>query len=311
MELENYTAEIIHDAFLSPLLNSDAWIISKPIRRRDCHIYKARHSKFKTPLAVKIYNKERTDAGTPQALHNALQTYHDKDNAGFNVPEPFAYYADHGAVVMEWINAPKRRNIVLNLAVIFTRKKTIRRAGEWLRWFHDKQPSAAAPYQDTALTKIESITSHADFIAPPKFTDCLSALKIQINAHQGEDIMTGMVHGDFTPYNILHDAKDRIIGIDFTAQNTAPLYADIARFFMYLNSYRPVYISAKSDYEALMLGYGGAPNNTLHRTILFAEVMRRWSVLSLAKSQNKWHLWREIELIRLSFMAKALKKSIK
>ena len=307
-DFEIYTPDFVTQEFLKPVLDSGVWRITKTIKRRDCLIYKATHADFKSPLCVKIYSAARKDGGTPKALFKALKKYYTADSP-LNVPKPFAHHEEYGAVIMEWTNVPARRNIIWKLLV--QRRKTIRRAGAWLKWFHQKSETKTSSYNDTAIAKIASIIEYENFTPPKGFMACYEALKSQVQTHQGAEILSGVIHGDFTPYNILHDTQGRMIGIDFTAQENAPLYSDLARFFMYLNSYRPIYMSAKADYNALLEGYGMARNNDVHRTVLFGEIMRRWSVLRREQISKPWHLWREIELIRISFMAKVLKKSVK
>jgi len=306
-DFEKYTPQFVTQEFLKPLLSSGSWAISKTIKRRDCIIFKAHHKHFKSALCVKIYSAVRTEHGTPEALYKALQAYH-VPQSHMNVPAPYAYDAKHGAVIMEWVETPRWRNIIWKLLV--QRKKTIRRAGQWLKWFHDQCDQETTAYKDTSIPKIKRIINSETFSAPKNFDACYNTLEHQIQKHTGTKILSGTVHGDFTPYNILHDKQGRLVGIDFTAQETAPLYTDIARFFMYLNSYRPVYMSARADYNALIEGYDMMRNNDVHRVILFGEVMRRWAVLRSAQITRRWNLWREIEIIRISFMAKALQKSL-
>lgn len=304
-----YTPDFITQEFLLPLLNSPEWTISKTITRRDCLIYKATNPDFKTPITIKIYNRKRTKAGTPKALYKALNKHYETDQIDFNVPQPIAYHSDHGTVIMEWVETPPLRNMIWQLLI--ARKSTVTRAGAWLNWFHNRNDIKTAPYHDTALPKINALMADENFTPPKDFMACYETFKTHAKTNHGKAVLHGIIHGDFTPYNILIGTQNRMIGIDFTAQNTAPLYADIARFYMYLNSYRPIYMSAKADYKALTNGYSLAPNDSVHRTILMGEIMRRWSVLTLARAQHKFHLWREIELIRISFMAKALQKSLR
>lgn len=305
-------ADII-ETYLKPLaLSKEAsseWQVSNIQSRRDCEIYKCENADLETPLALKIYGAHKREIDTPAALYKALEQYYDADSTAYNVPKPYALYDDQGAVLMEWIKQPKLRGIMWHFTL--HRYSAIERCAAWLKWFHGKQETKMRPYQDTALRKIAAATNDPNFIAPQHFEESLQSFVAFINKHKNKSILHGRIHGDFTPYNILLDTQKRMIGIDFTAQEIAPLYTDIARFFMYMNSYRPVYLSAKKDYAALKKGYGFAENDELHRTILLGEVLRRWSTLTLAKAKKPFHLWRETELIRLSFMAKALTKNLR
>lgn len=311
------------------------WTVAGPIlTRRECLIFRAACDDFKTPLAVKIFRPGLTGAHVPRLQYDALLAYSDggaggSTGAALRVPRPYALIDDHRAVAMEWIDSPRTSQIILRKFYdTRARRRYVRQAGEWLRWFHEKGGIERAPFdarrrvdniraaQAPIMERRRQVIENDDF-----YLSCMDILETQARRIGDIEIEHAVIHADFTPNNLLQD-ENAVTGIDFIARERGEVTRDICRFLVYLDIYRSFLTSAaelrrhgcnRADYDCFMEGYGGVAPVTEDGNMPFlqyVEVMRRWTALKDMRAKNGLGPARAIEIYRLRRIAAHLSHAL-
>lgn len=311
----------------------EGWRIhSPPVERRDCIIYKAVSPYFHPPLAIKIFDPDKVDRRVPEYVFNALSAYTETTRlqgmqSCLTVPRPIGLIEQYGTVAMEWVDAPKLSTLLFrHYYSLSRRRKIVTYAARWLRWFHDYSDRKRESYDSRIiLRKIDKSVSNisGDQAGPdPLFESCFRLLEKESEKFDGLKLDHAVIHGDFTPNNLLLD-HDRVIGMDFLALERGAVTRDICRFLVYLDIYRVFRTSPAAlrrygcnlkDMTNFLNVYGAGDDGGFDfktlRFMQFTEIMRRWSALKRRSLRGNSSILRHIELVRLKRMARYVAEGI-
>ena len=304
--------------------------VSGPLKTsRSCRVFKGQSDLFPGNIAIKAFFPEKTDEQNLERHFLAQKAYHLKLRGGkLRVPQPIRIINEHRIIVMEWIESPRIREILWRSGFRETlRNDGIRAAGKWLRAFHDAGGiSSQAIDIHRILSRTEIMMKRVKDCGYPIETDtvfmrCHRLLRDAVPFLKNVKLPHAVVHGDFTPSNIFHGAKDTV-GFDFMATERAPVTHDICRFLLYLQVYRYFLLTFapsralrrfNEDSTVFLSSYGMLEWLPRSRELMYlqmAELLRRWaSVQSQLKSCVR-QPFQLIELTRFRNLAKQFIKRI-
>lgn len=200
------------------------------------HIFYAEYPAFDVPLAVKFCRDEadaRLQFDALQRIAAALD-----GDAGFTVPRPFALIGDGCVVVSEWIDG---RSVDRELddwrAGPGHAAEAMRRAGGWLRRFHDAAAGEAAPLDtQAALERLADDFAAGDpaVAGNPAIAKAVGHLRRSAAAVATMPLPVSWMHSDFKPANIML-AGPRTVGIDIRRQFRDSVVRDQAYFLAHLD----------------------------------------------------------------------------
>lgn len=270
------------------------WRLEGPVgRTRKCIIYRLSAPEHAS-LALKQYKPGVASAAAPGLQYEALMRCQDAAATGSPVPAPqaHAFAPDIGAVLMEWVDAPQLRTLLWRTALRpGHRRRLITRTARWLRSFHDLSPVAVEPLDGTKLLRKLQGKLDASAAAPlmmhgdPLFREALAAFT-ETAQQGGLEAPHALLHGDFTPSNILIDKGD-VIGIDMWGARRGPVLEDIARMLTYLAIVSPFALAraplaaGAPLMSAFAEGYGHGPLKGGSKAVNFVmlyQQLRRWQV---------------------------------
>lgn len=282
---------------LSPTLETveaaTDWHIGEPaVRARKCTIYRVSGAHHQ--LALKVYKPDLVSEAAPRIQYDALRRCNSAalGNPLLRAPAALAFLPEERAVLMEWQTAPTLRSTLWKQAASpGTSLKLIKSAGTWLRAFHELSGIENLPLDGKKLlSKLNSqmnrkpeavalLERQASFNkAMSRFRELATKCTIQ-TPH-------ALLHGDFTPTNLLVDNKG-IIGMDMWGARHAPIYEDITRMHAYLGVVSPFALRAAPLapngplINAFIQGYGedlASTSTSPFPLILFYQQLRRWLV---------------------------------
>lgn len=282
---------------LMPMLNAlDAgavWrIVGPTVRARKCDIYKISGSSRR--LALKVYKTSSASNAAPEIQYESLRRCHQaaKHNPLLRAPEALAFLPEERAILMTWQTAATLRlTLWHNLRSPGHRLELVKRSGAWLQAFHSVSEISQQPFDgDNLSAKLNSQIK--------KKPDAQDQLKNSTHFHHAlscfhegaatctEQTPHALLHGDFTPTNLLVDGE-KIIGMDMWGLRQAPVYEDITRMLAYLGVVSPYALQAaplapnSPLIEAFIAGYGTEQLNitsTAFPLVLLYQQLRRWLV---------------------------------
>lgn len=219
-------------------------------------------------------------------------------HATYRVPKVYFYDYDHRLLIMEWLNGISLQKQLWHSSLNRTcRISSIHKSGEWLRAFHEVSTLSNESVDFTCyLTVIKqriALQSTNHLPNTPDSTLFVRAYQIlnrQISTSKPIAVPHAIVHGDFTPANVVLE-RDHVIGIDIWALERKPILIDLARMAVYLTvAYPPlrgenIYDAAERMHQsvkALTDGYGtdlAQPETQHFKLALLSEYLRRWLVI--------------------------------
>lgn len=286
---------------LSMIDASSAWhITTQPIRARKCDIYKI--SGGNRTLALKVYKPGIASDAAPALQYEALQRCNKAalNQPALRAPKALAFLPDERAILMEWQTAATlRATLWRKFNSSNQRLDLVRRSGAWLRAFHELSDVSIEPLDGRKLsakldTQIKpkpcSATRLIDSIP---FNRALDRFR-EIAASFNEPTPHALLHGDFTPTNLLADDTE-IVGMDMWGARSGPAFEDIARMLAYLGVVSPFALArAPLDPQGsltseFMQGYGedvmNAKSSAFHLVLLYQQ-LRRWLVYADKKASS-------------------------
>lgn len=298
-----------------------AWLAHGPVKHgRKCDIHLLKSEASGRTLALKLYDAETATAATPQIQYRALErcAKASATEPSLRSPYPHIFLPEERAVLMDWVDAPTLQTIMWQ--ALFSpgrRPQLVHEAGAWLRAFHDVSCISNEPFDggkllDKLQTRLDQNPSANQLLnnsAPVRgaladFSD--KARSVNTEAPHA------LLHGDFTPTNLLVDSRG-IIGIDMWGARHAPVYEDAARLLNYLAVNSPYRFSSSPLHRDGALvstfarGYGRdimdvySPAWTF--TLLYQQLRRAlvYQNRFLSRKQSfapRWQLRQSIKLIR-------------
>ena len=280
----------------------DDWFpVKRTMERRDCRIlFLASKSGSRKSGAV--------SRNLAMNLHRRSAKLHAESTAACTVPEPIACFPEENAWAMRYVNAPIAGSLLMRGCFSpAIRRKVIRQAGSWLRWFHGSFGETRMRFETAHY--LESLEKSGE--------------KLGLTHHRGNDRFLGdsTAHGDFTPFNLFVD-RESAVGFDFRANQRLPIHHDMSRFLIYLDVYRLTPAPEgelsrcgcrMSDFDGFMDAYGGDRSAVEDGTWLrlhFLELTRRLVSVSLPKPGIGNRLARLPESAALRRCAKAVLKGM-
>ena len=266
-----------------------SWKVGGPIgNSRKCDIYMLSNPQVRAKLALKIYRQNTVSAKAPQAQYDALKRAH----ITLACPKPHGFHLETGAILMDWIDAPRLRQSLWRSAMRPQRQlHLVKRAGVWLRKLHGLSELSHEPIDagklisklDIQLEKHE--TAERLLRNDPAFLTVLKTFNKTAGSLEGPHPHV-FLHGDFTPSNMLVQNLD-VVGIDIWGARRGPIYEDIARMLTYLAIVSPFSLTANPLHteaplpKAFIKGYGAdwlqVDTKAWHAVLLYQQ-LRRWIV---------------------------------
>ncbi len=328
----SYSADKNFELFkeqLETLEPGTRWDIKGPvIKSRECDIYRVNSPSSGLSLALKYYHSGPSKVA-PQQQFSALDRCHpDMTDASqrLKVPKVFLVSPQHRLLVMEWINGTSLHHHLWNPGI----KKQhlaaqLHQVGAWLRKYHDvSQPESSQTKISELLKPLNKnigdtgdlpVSQVGFFPSAMAFLQCLEKSGTVLPAFDA------VVHGDFTPANILLTG-DRIYGLDIWGTVRRSIYHDVCRMIVYLTIAYPFYIvgnmytkhvSMTSKLACFVDGYGRDrlnPQSATFKISLLGELLRRWRVISSRQSNLLTHVTNAYQLKRIEQQAKMLLRLI-
>lgn len=297
------------------------WRVEGPVgRARKCDIFKITNDRQSHTLALKVYRDNEISTIGPKTQFAALRRYADDTGTtqepAVNVPQAHAFLPEMNAIVMDWVEAPTLRSVLWRNALSRERQQAcVYNTAHWLRRFHATSDITSAPLNTQALLAVldkriaqsEAATDLQDSAA--LFRKCLAALR----QHGKNPHLTAphtILHGDFTPTNILVDGTT-VIGIDVWGARRGPVFEDIARMLTYLSIDTPFARErsplaedghANTLFTTFCRGYGRDqldPENPALWYVLLYQQLRRWIVFADQIRSKRSAIKPRLELTRL------------
>ena len=295
------------------------WHISSHVLHgRKCDIYKVTNTTC--TLALKVYKPDMTSDAAPDIQYRALERCNQAaaNQPILRAPKALAFLPDERAILMEWQQAGTLRSALWHrLASPSQRLNLIAAAGTWLRAFHTLSGITMQPLDGAKLSaKLDTQMSRKPG-AMATLNNC-AAFQTALDrfqrkaAHTGNETPHALLHGDYTPTNLLVDDVG-IIGMDMWGARRAPIFEDLARMLTYLGVVSPFALKAsplmpKSTLvRAFAQGYGDDLLSPISETlylILLYQQLRRWMVYADRKTSRpyspsvQWQLARNQHLCR-------------
>lgn len=167
---------------------------------------------LETALAAGPQQSTRREHATLEAISVAVEASGD---LGLAAVLPVAYLADLNAVVTERLDAvPLRSRLGPRPGAEGRQAEALRRAGRWLRLYHDNVAGAVAGALDGAAlaAELEDLSAHPS--VPLLLQETLAALARQARERDGSPAVVGAAHGDFNLANVLITGDGRVAVLD-------------------------------------------------------------------------------------------------
>jgi aminoglycoside phosphotransferase (APT) family kinase protein len=174
---------------------------------------------------------------------------------------------EHGIICTQWLRGITMRNVLrASGSISGLRKRTLQRAGRWLREYHDAMGRRAG--EANLSDRLETLNALLEKCSDPASQPYDRHKRILADyeaSHKTVPVDISISHGDFSPQNLMFvDFSLNLAGFDFSLPGEAPITEDIVTFLMNrfvdrLTTDPKVLIGANweavPEYRALMLGY--------------------------------------------------------
>ncbi|MFH1331461.1 MAG: aminoglycoside phosphotransferase family protein [Actinomycetota bacterium] len=162
-------------------------------------------------LAAGPQESTRREHATLEAIADAVGASGDP---GLAAVAPVAYLPDINAVVTERLEAgPLRSRLGPRPGAEGRQAAVLRRAGRWLRLYHDRVAGAAPGRFDGAALALE-LERVAAVVARPSLREALAGLARRARERDGVEAVVGATHGDFNLANVLVTGDGRVAVLD-------------------------------------------------------------------------------------------------
>jgi hypothetical protein len=197
-------------------------------------------------------NRPRLRSGTPSAAEltklefDALVRIHDSISAsepGLATVRPLAVLEDINAIVMEYVEQPTLRKVVLaysRFAGVRTPRRDIdeiwRRSGRWLRVFQAAVPADQPVRQADRGEILGQIGRYQTFLASrvgaATVDPVVTRAQEMVHNHLPEELPLAPGHGDYAPRNMFVFSDDRLAVFDPLPRWRVPEYEDLCRLLI-------------------------------------------------------------------------------
>jgi aminoglycoside phosphotransferase (APT) family kinase protein len=179
------------------------------------------------------------------ALDLVARRFADLDDPGLGAVRPLGILPVSGALAMEaYDGRPLHQTLIpgfVRQSAELRAPRLVRRAGHWLRAFHDLPPDDRPVRQGTRSEVAAAFEAVGAFLAEhgaASDIDDVVRTGIRSVSRLPEPPPLAVCHGDFAPRNILIDATGRVAVIDISVRWLAPIYEDLASLLVALRMNR-------------------------------------------------------------------------
>ncbi len=211
----------------------------------DARIFRRKSDKLFVSAALKAggdrvfvkYKADDADGEIGQEFA-ALQRYSAAADPSFGVSRPLSLIPDGqggASLVCEWHRLPSAATwLKLGMPVAAVRRRIMRMAAGWLRRYHEvggltERPLAEALDQASFTARFERLVGASPLVDRSGWPDHAAVLARAFALHGAAPVRHSVLHGDFTPSNLLVGVA-RTIGYDFMARERGAVLADVGRF---------------------------------------------------------------------------------
>jgi hypothetical protein len=178
------------------------------------------------------------------ALSAIYEYFKDINDSRFGAVPVLDFLPDQQAILMEEIQLPSLRQLLINSSFLRFRSNKVRlnqvfyNAGAWLRIYHQLPKSESVHIRHARRNDfIATIGEFTDFLASRLgdkefFQRVFSKIDTISNKELPELLPLGLGHGDYATRNILVDPNGRVTVLDTLARWRVPIYEDIAYFLV-------------------------------------------------------------------------------
>jgi Phosphotransferase enzyme family len=214
-----------------------------------------------------MQERVRRDFEVTRSFHESFESY-----PGYSTSKPVACFPELLATVMVESAGQNLRDLIINKATFYPRKRTLRQlaeylvaCGQWLRIFQEitRDKTQGRLQLDEMIKDIDLrlsrlVKCHESFFNSQLRRQVLKYLERQALLVKDDHLRLCGVHGDFCPSNILIHGKE-IIVLDFEMFKVGSVYQDVTYHLRHLETFlqkptfRPKTISILR--QALLGGY--------------------------------------------------------
>jgi tRNA A-37 threonylcarbamoyl transferase component Bud32 len=197
-------------------------------------VFYAECTAFPSPMLVKFCLKSRTSQADPDAAqrqYDALLRVSSSMGNGtpFSVPRPYAVRSELGLLATEWIEGKTMSELLFSWRCPAAQaEELMRRAGRWVRHFHDCHALAPGPLDvGRALPFIAEMETSA--VPDPVFIRAVKWLRESAETAASVNLDRSWIHGDFKTDNLIVSGS-RTVGIDIHLRHEGVTIYDLAPF---------------------------------------------------------------------------------
>ena len=304
-----------------------SWEMIGPVlKSRECDLYRAESPETGRSIAIKIYHANVNPAAPQQQFEALSLKQHPMaaPTAIYRVPRAYSFDSKTKTLLMDWAEGDNLFHRLWRGLRTKSINQDIFLAGAWLRTFHQASPLKVQKTDYSYYQKAdEKRTDHYDDTSAllgdshSLFDESMAVLKKWVQ-EQPENFAThAILHGDFTPYNLLIDGKT-VTGIDMWGATYQLIYVDLARMTVYLTIAYPLFFCGTlfnrqgqmhPQISTLFNGYGtdlADPASNHLRIAILSEYLRRWLVIENRKSRGPRRLTDRFQILRIQNQIKSI-----
>ena len=180
-----------------------------------------------------------------EGLRSIFDVFSSMDSR-FSAIRPLDHMPDWNTILMEYVQAPTLRRVLVNRSRVSPHQRSARRqdativwrrVGEWLQAFHTAMPRRSLPTrQETRSDVVGQFRAYGAFLA-----DRLGSSDVRDLAERATDLAHDVLpaqlrmavgHGDFAPRNVFLHATGSLTVFDPMARWVVPTHEDLSRFLV-------------------------------------------------------------------------------
>lgn len=159
--------------------------------------------------------------------------------SSFSIAQPLACHPEHGLLVIKFISGATF-NEHLRTAKPEDVAALCEKAGRWLREYTASSTKQDKLFPHKLLDRTQSVLSRMNPPEADTAQECVDILRSMAPKVRQLKSLVGRIHGDFAPMNLMLSDTGQTIGIDVESNFTLPALADVAKFLVLANHYRPL-----------------------------------------------------------------------
>lgn len=274
------------------------------IEARECQIFQARNMNTGQLAAIKRFREPRKNLPQYFKKQTALALRMKQNGSEYRTPEPLTYLADENIYCSEWVEA-------LTADYIFWRyfyqrqrqQKAMRSCMGWLKHYHlsstyQFQTVQAKRYPMHVQRMLDDTHTETSLVQNTVFQHGHKCLKLFAAEFTNLQAPHALIHGDFTPSNILLTPK-MSYGIDIGHSAQSPTIDDLTSMLTYIAVGYPNMLTAGDMRQTLshwplpkilLSAYepdlSKQPDHQFFAYVFLFQILRRWLVVEQRYRRN-------------------------